>query len=179
MGLNWSTLHSPANSEGPERLACWRVADECDDHCTIAASAYPRCVGPRRTVTVSGILVGGPSRKGCKGERRRDPVVRFGRLLLPAGEFGDATLRGIAVDSASAAGRVELRDVAGHRRAAAAEGAAVAAEGPGSDDAAGPAGWDRRPRFRYHLPRPALRAPVAGQRRAAPRADRPAGRPPA
>src|ERR1700733_3304326 len=159
MGMNCSTLHSPANSEGPEMLACWRVADECDDHRTIAASAYPRCAGPRRTVSVCGILVGGPSRKGSKGERRRDPVVRFGRLLLPAGELGDAALRGLAVDSASAAGRVELRHVAGHRRAAAAEGAAVPAEGPRSDDAAGPAGLGRRPRIRNHLPRPGFGAP--------------------
>src|ERR1700728_4079777 len=166
MGMNWSTLHSPANSEGPGRLACWRVADECDDHRTITASVYPRCVGLRRTVSVSGILVGGPSRKGCKGERRRDPVVRFGRLLLPAGEFVDAALRGLPVDSASAEGRVELRDVAGHRRATAAEGAAVPAEGPRSDDAARPAGLGRRSRFRHHLPRPAFGASVAGEPRA-------------
>src|SRR5205823_14016613 len=98
MGLNWSALHSPANSEGPEGLACWRVADECDDHRTIAGSAYPRCARPRPTVTVCGILVGGPSRNGCKGRGRRDPVVRFGRLLLPVGELGDAALRGLAVD---------------------------------------------------------------------------------
>src|SRR5271168_1425807 len=130
MGLNWSTLHSPANSEGPEKLACWRVADECDDHRTIAASAYPRCAGPLGTGYRVRHIGRWTKRKGCKGERRRDPVVRFGRLLLPAGEFGDAALRGLAVDSASAAGRVELRDVAGHRRAAAAEGAAVPAEGP-------------------------------------------------
>src|ERR1700735_4224751 len=168
MGLNCRTLHSPANSEGPETLACWRVADECDDHRTIAASAYPRFVGPRRTVTVCGILVGCSVRKGRKGERRRDPVVRFGRLLLPAGEFGDAALCGLAVDSASAEGRVELRDGAGHRRTTAAEGAAVPAEGPRSNDAAGPAGLGRRPRLRHHLPRPAFGTSVAGQRRAAP-----------
>src|SRR5271154_2049180 len=160
MVLNCSTRHSPANSEGPEKLACWRVGDERDNHRTIAASAYPRCAGPLGTVTVCGILVGGPMRKGSKGERRRDPVVRFGRLLLPAGEFGDAAVRGLAVDSASAAGRVELRDVAGHRRAAVAEGAAVPAEGPRSDDAAGPAGLGRRPRFSHHPPPPA--PPPAG-----------------
>src|ERR1700759_3911290 len=115
MGVNWSTPHSPANSEGPEKPAGWRVADERDDHRTIAASAYPRCAGPLGTVTVCGILVSRPIRKVGKGERRRDPVVGFGRLLLPAGEFGDAAVCRLAVDSASAARRVELRDVAGHR----------------------------------------------------------------
>ena len=84
-------------------------------------------------------------------------------------------LCGLTVDPASAARRAELRNVAGHRRTAAAEGTAVPAEGPGSGDEVGPAGVDRRPRFRHHLPRPALGAAVAGQRRAVARTDRPAG----
>jgi len=40
------------------KQACWRVADDCDDHRTTAASAYPRCGGPACTVTVCGRLVG-------------------------------------------------------------------------------------------------------------------------
>jgi len=59
MGLNWSTLHSPANYEGPEMLACWRVADDsfsalldAGHHRTIEAVAYPRRFAPAPTDTV-------------------------------------------------------------------------------------------------------------------------------
>src|SRR6202012_4143640 len=74
MGLNWSTPHSPANSEGPEKLACWRVADERDDNRTIAASAYPGSAGLLGTVTVCGIWVGLPFARQVKG---RGDVTRL------------------------------------------------------------------------------------------------------
>src|SRR6202020_1126550 len=98
---------------------------------------------PPRTVTVCGRLVGGPIREGREGERRRDPVVHFGRIFLPAGKQCYPVVRGFAVDPAPAAGRVELRRPAGHRRTAAAAGAAIPPEGPRSDDGLGAAGVDR------------------------------------
>src|ERR1700678_4523131 len=73
-------------SKGPKSWPAGEWQTNGDDHRTIAASAYPRCSTPPRTVSVCGRSVGRPVRAGRKGERRRDPVVHFGRLFLPAGK---------------------------------------------------------------------------------------------
>lgn len=105
-----------------------------------------------------------------------DPVVPIGRVVLSAGEHGHPDVRRIAVHPAPPARGIELRDGAGHRRTAAGPDPALPAEGARGAGRLGPPGVGRRRRLRHHLPRPALRAALPGQRRTAARADRPAGR---
>ena len=105
--------------------------------------------------------------------RDGDETVGIRLRVLPPGEQFDPHVRGVAVDRAQAARRVELRGGTGHRRAAAAADPAVPAEGSRGEPGVGAAGVDRRHRVRHHLSRPALGAALTGQRCPAARPDRP------
>ena len=176
MSSSWSTQHSPVISKGRQTLACWRVADECDDDRTIAASRTRAGPGRCGRLACAAYWSVDQSARDVKG---RGDVTRLSASDASFYQLENSAtplyVGSLSILRQPRAG-LSYETVAGHRRTAVAEGAAIPAEGPRSHDAAGPAGLGRRPRFRHHLSRPALGAAVAGQRRTAPRADRPAGR---